>query len=155
MKTSTERSKVAWAIAALLIAAGCESTPTAPPAPPAPQHVEVTLLVYSGRPNPKFDLDDTAIAKLSQLLAATTPDPTFRGTSVTPSILGYQGILVRNGSQVATLPEALAVHGVNVETHNGRGMQFLRDPRQGIETFLIDLAVEQKAITREDLGRLR
>jgi hypothetical protein len=140
------------AVAALLICVGCASTPTAPP---ATHGVEATLLIYSGRLNPKFELDDTAIAKLGQLLAATTPNPSFEGTTVTPSILGYSGIVVVNGAHASTLPDALAVHGTNVETRDGDAVQFRSDPGEGLQTFLLDLAIAQKAITRETLERIR
>jgi hypothetical protein len=126
----------AGAAAAVLLSIACSSTPAAPP--PAPQHVQAMLLVYSGRPK-----------------AATTANPAFPGATVTPSILGYQGVLVVNGARAAGLPEALAVHGEDVETHDGKAVSFHKDARRGLETFLLDQAIEHEAITREALARIR
>jgi hypothetical protein len=143
----------AGAAAAVLLSIACSSTPAAPP--PAPQHVQAMLLVYSGRPNPTFRLDEAAVARLGELLAATTANPAFPGATVTPSILGYQGVLVVNGARAAGLPEALAVHGEDVETHDGKAVSFHKDARRGLETFLLDQAIEHEAITREALARIR
>jgi hypothetical protein len=143
---------IACALAGLLLLAACQTTP----APgPGPEGVEVTLMIYSGRPNPKFDLDEAAITKLGQLLAATEANPDFKGATVTPSILGYQGVAVVNGAGASGLPDTLAVRGANVEVRDGDATRFKKDPGGALERYLLDLAVKKKAITQKDLARVR
>jgi hypothetical protein len=135
-----------------MVAVACAGTPSAPP---RPDGVEATLLVFSGMPNPRFRLDQTAIARVAELLAAATPNPSFERASVIPSILGYQGIRLVNGAGANGLPTEVAVRGNDVEALDGETTSFLTDAGGGLESFLLAQAIEQKAITREMLADIR
>ena len=154
MRTSTRmrRARRRCAAAFALVAVACAGTPSAPP---RPEGVEATLLVFSGMPNPRFRLDEAAIARVAELLAAATPNPSFERASVIPSILGYQGIRVVNGAGINGLPTEVSVRGNDVETGDAETTSFLTDAAGGLESFLLERAVEQKAITREMLADIR
>ena len=74
---------------------------------PQQQGVSVRLLLFSGRPDPEWTLDDAAIAALRERVRRTV------GTETTslqePGALGYRGFLVRNMAGVAGLPAMFAV----------------------------------------------
>jgi hypothetical protein len=150
--TRTRRARRSFAAAFLMVAVACAGTPAAPP---RPEGVETTLLLFSGMPNPRFQLDQTAIAHVAALLAAATPNPSFEHSSVIPSILGYQGIRLVNGAGASALPAEVSVRGTDVETLDGETTRFLTDPAGGLESFLLEQAIEHKAITREMLADVR
>jgi len=157
MKTSTSHRlaglpAIACAAAAVLLSLGCASPPVGTP---QPDEVQAMLLVHSGRPNPTFVLDETATAKLAQLLTATTANSSFKRGTVTPSILGYQGVIVINGAKAPGLPNSLSVYGEDVETTVNEATSFRKDPGRGLESFLLEQAIAHKAITREELARIR
>lgn len=137
---------------ATIVLFGCASTPHPPP---EPEGVEVTILIYSGRPNPRFLLDEAAAKNLGRLLAGTQADDSYEGATVTPSILGYQGMIVVNGSKMPGLPDAMAVYHDKVEVHDGDATRFRTDAAGGIEQFLLDTAVKRKAISADERKRVR
>lgn len=106
--------------------------------------VQVTVLLYSGRPNPTFTLTAEQAERVTQLLAEALPDPDFRGGSVLPSILGYNGLLVRGGAQ------DLAVYGGRVEIQGREGKRIVSDGG-ALESFLLEAAAQNKALDAEQL----
>jgi hypothetical protein len=106
--------------------------------------VQVTVLLYSGRPNPTFTLTAEQAERVTQLLAAAQPDPEFRGGSVLPSILGYNGLLVRGGAQ------DLAVYGGRVEIQGRDGKRIVSDGG-ALESFLLEAASQNRALDAEQL----
>ena len=65
--------------------------------------LDVEILIYSGRPNPKFTVTDPAEIREIMGLVTGLPQPSSSATkgAETPSGgLGYQGIVVRNRSKV-------------------------------------------------------
>jgi hypothetical protein len=106
--------------------------------------VQVTVLLYSGRPNPTFTLTSEQAERVTQLLAAAQPDPEFRGGSVLPSILGYNGLLVRGGAQ------DLAVYGGRVEIQGREGKRIVSDGG-ALESFLLEAASQNRALDAEQL----
>ena len=105
--------------------------------------VQVTVLLYSGRENPTFTLTAEQAERFRQLLAAAQPDPSFRGGSVLPSILGYNGLLVRGGQD-------LAVYGGRIEIQDREGKRFAADGG-ALEGFLLEAATQNKALDAEQL----
>lgn len=105
--------------------------------------VQVTVLLYSGRENPTFTLTAEQAERFRQLLAAAQPDPEFRGRSVLPSILGYNGLLVRGGQE-------LAVYGGRIEIQDREGRRIVSDGG-ALETFLLEAAAQNKALDAEQL----
>lgn len=107
---------------------------------------QVTVLIYSGQPNPTFTLTAEQAERVRQLVAAGQPDPELRG-SVLPSILGYNGLLVQGG--VAGLQD-LAVYGGRIEIHDREGKRVVSDGG-ALETFLLEAAGQNKALDAEQL----
>lgn len=108
---------------------------------------QVTVLLYSGRPNPTFTLTAEQAERVRQLVAAGQPDPEFRGGSVLPSILGYNGLLVRGG--IAGLPD-LAVSGGRIEIQDREGKRVVSDGG-ALESFLLEAAAQNRALDAEQL----
>lgn len=152
MKTSNELRRRAGVLAAVLLV-GCA---TQPPAPPSSANApEAMLMVFSGRANPTFPLDEASAAKLAELLASTRADPSFEGETVIPSVLGYQGVAVRSPGG-GTLPAWLAVNGEHVEVRDDGGTTSFRlDPGRDVEQLLLDQAVAHRVIDRDRLAELR
>jgi len=119
------------------------------------QAVTVTVLIYSGRPNPTATLDDATVERLGELLAAApTVEATDPGT-VFPSKLGYNGVAVDNPSGRGGLPRRLAAYGGTIEVGEGRARRFQRDEGGAIESLLIDAAAEAKALDEAELEFIR
>ncbi len=142
MKTST--SSMSLALTALVVALALASCASGSARAAEGDGVQVTVLLYSGRPNPTFTLTAEQAERVTQLLAAAQPDPEFRGGSVLPSILGYNGLLVRGGAQ------DLAVYGGRVEIQGRDGKRIVSDGG-ALESFLLEVATENKALDAEQL----
>ena len=108
---------------------------------------QVTVLIYSGRPNPTFTLTAEQAERVRQLVAAAQPDPGFRGDSVLPSILGYNGLLVRGGA--AGLQD-LAVYGGRIEIQGREGKRIVSDGG-ALESFLLEAAAQNQALDAEQI----
>lgn len=107
----------------------------------------VTVLIYSGRPNPTFTLTAEQAERVRQLVSAAQPDPGFRGGSVLPSILGYNGLLVRGGA--AGLQD-LGVYGGRIEIQDREGKRIVSDGG-ALENFLLEAAAQSQALDAEQL----
>lgn len=121
----------------------------------ATQRLNVTVLIFSGRPNPTYTLlEDSALA-LAELLENAEVNQGPYGTTTVPSALGYNGIIVDNPSQLGGLPKRFFVHEENIELEapavlpDGSKEHLLTDQEKGIETFLLDKALENDAINEE------
>ena len=92
----------------------------------------VEIDIFSGRPNPSFELDQAATAQLLQLL-----DDTQRGAGAAPRDgLGFRGFVVR----IAGRPD-IRVSGAAVVS----GAQELTDASRAVERFLLSrMPDEQK-----------
>lgn len=137
MKTSTSFMSLALIVLTL---AACASGSAA-----QGNGVEVTVLLYSGRPNPTFTLTAEQAERVRQLVAAAQPDS--RGGSVLPSILGYNGLLVRGG---AAGGQDLAVYGGRIEVQDREGKRIVSDGG-ALESFLLEAAAQGKALDAEQL----
>jgi hypothetical protein len=135
-----------------LVALGCAGSPATKP---VLDSIEVSVLIHSGLPNPSFRLEQAHVAQVGKLLQAAAANPTFRGTSVIPSILGYQGILIVNQGRLGGLPSMIAVRNEDVEARDGEVVRFLKDSGANLERFLLDQAVAQKAVTPEMIEGVR
>lgn len=101
--------------------------------------VEVTLQVFSGRPDPKWLLSEAQVdelkAKLNSLPSADAAEPKV------PPGLGYRGVRVTNASKVSLLPERIiAYSGVLAITH--KGTTIYRQDVQHAEEWLLHQAQE-------------
>lgn len=80
----------------------------------------VRLLIFSGRPDPEWSLDEGAVRQLGERLARTIGGE--RAPSPQPFVgLGYRGFLVQNPSNVPGLPATFSVfRRVLAEPHGPR-----------------------------------
>jgi len=111
---------------------------------------KVTVLIYSGRPNPTFTLSASQEERLQQLIAAARQDPGHEGKTVLPSILGYNGIVVVWSSGAGLR----AVYGNHIEVRERGATRFLADNGE-LEEFLLSAATESRTLDAEQLRFIR
>lgn len=118
--------------------------------------LKVTILLFSGRPNPTYVLDDAeSIAKLREMMGSAKANESFDKKTVQPGILGYNGIMVENlNMSVAEFPSSLMVYKGDVEVDEKRKM-FLMDEGNAIESFLIGKAREMKVLDDKAMQFMR
>lgn len=151
---SGSASRSGGALLAMLLAAGCAGPVAAAPtaAEATPRTVRITLLLYSGRPNPSFEVDPAvATQRLAAGLEATRAAEAAAGETVVPGVLGYNGIVVENGANARGLPREMVVYRDRVEVRDGKTSLRLDAGRQ-LEAALLKLAIEQKVIDEKTLG---
>jgi hypothetical protein len=109
--------------------------------------VVVRILIFSGRPDPTYVIDDEAqIAGVRRAVAGAAANPDFRGETVLLSALGYKGILVRNLVGAEGLPQEILVKGSDVELRSGGAKaEFRRDEGQ-LEKLLLDIGREKRVV---------
>jgi hypothetical protein len=133
------------------------SGPAAAQAAEEDEGLQVTVMIYSGRQNPTFTIEDGAlIEELQSAVSSGERREDLEGRTVVPSILGYNGIRVENRSGVAGLPPVLLLYGGTMEARDG-GTRFLADPDRRLERRLVDAAVERGLFREDDraLGLIR
>jgi hypothetical protein len=103
---------------------------------PEQNAVVVFLLVYSGRPNPSWPLDQGGVAEVARRLA----DARGRALRVPPpsARLGYQGFRIENRPRVDGVPPVLLVGGgvVFEASEKGDGEAWADVAR--LETWLLE-----------------
>jgi len=111
--------------------------------------LQVTFLIYSGRPNPSLVVvDSDQINKIKDIIEKAEVNKTFKKKTVLLSILGYNGILVENRSKIPGLPPILAIYGENIEL-NFDQTQFRKDKEEALENYLLNRGIEKKVINRD------
>ena len=149
MRTSGNGLRAA-ALALALLVAGCRSTPPEPNVPLS-TGVEIQALIYSGRPNPSVLLNPVQMEELRTLALGLPENPDWKGGAVTPSILGYAGLIVVNGTKAGGLPDYAAVYEGDVELNFADRTMYLSDPGGVLEHWLVDRLREGKALDPEEL----
>ncbi len=124
--------------------------PAAVAQPEGSEPVEVRVLLYSGRPDPVFEVDasDDLLAELRALLDSGRV-ASFQGETVTPSILGYKGLLISNREGRGGLPERVALYRGVIESSTAGETRFVEDPDRRLESRLLRLAVATRAVDGE------
>jgi hypothetical protein len=118
--------------------------------------LKVTVLLYSGRPNPTFVLDDKAsIDKVTQLLGKSNAIAEYKRTTVVSSRLGFNGVVVENlNKSIAQFPASLAVNKGTMEVKDGE-KKFMTDEGRELENYLLSKAVEMKVIDENALRKIK
>jgi len=103
-------------------------------------NVTVEVLIYSGRPNPTWQLQNTKpleklIAKLNELPRALDEEPAGW------SRLGFTGFRIR-GRQVVGLPDEIRIYQGTIKIGHGKTAKYLKD-LTGLEQSLIQEAKAQ------------
>ena len=114
----------------------------------------VTVLIYSGRPNPTFNLGPVAAEGLSALVGSAERLDSYHKDTVMPSILGYNGFLVENRSGQGVLPRRLVVYQGAIEIRNGE-TRFSSDSARGLEHFLLEQAMAADVLDERSLDMLK
>jgi len=120
--------------------------------------LKVTILVYSGRPNPTYTTtDENFIKKIDSALKSKPKNKNFKDKTVSPSVLGYNGILVENFSDSMPDLEYFLVFRSNVElknkkpTEKGVPIEILEDSASELQDMLVREAkargiIDQKVV---------
>jgi hypothetical protein len=117
--------------------------------------LKVTILLYSGRPDPTYIVNDKeTIEQLRTLISAAKPNEKFEKYTVIPSILGYRGIIVDNPTKISGIPVFVAVYKGNMEVKD-EGRRFLIDEGSVVENLLLKTAIEKRVIEERMLGRMK
>ncbi len=117
---------------------------------------KVTILIYSGRPNPTFTVTDkNMIEKIESFFKNTPKDKVLKGETVSPNILGYNGILVENLSDKMPDTDFFLVYNANVEVKNKKSAdksminEMLSDNTLELQKMLIAEAQKQGVIDQK------
>ncbi len=108
--------------------------------------LQVTILLFSGRPDPTFVISEKEVLdELKNLLAQCQKMEKFDRDTIIPSILGYKGIRIQNTARIPEFPPAFMVYNGKVEVKNDR-TTFLRDQGELLETFILEQARKREII---------
>lgn len=148
MKTSTETSQlhgrcgiIVWlcAVCALFVMTGDARSQSA-------KGLDVTLSVFSGRPDPHYQVAEAApLDQIRGLLKRASASAKPEGDSAMPSILGYRGLVVTNAAQVVGVPSRIVVFNGVIELGTDK-RTFVVDEGRALEKYLVELALKQGAI---------
>ena len=117
--------------------------------------ISVTVLLFSGRPDPVYMLENqTLIDKIKAGIGEAKKVEGFDKKTIIPSILGYKGILVRNPKRRSGLPSQFAVNKGMIEVMDEQ-KRFLKDAEGNIEKLLMDEAIRQGVIEEKILMRMK
>ena len=147
MKTSTERSGllrrsglIAWLLACALFGALGHARSQ------APKGLDVTISVFSGRPDPHYQIaEGKPLDQLRTLLWRASASAKPEGDSAQPSRLGYRGVVIQNAAQLAGVPARVAVFNGVIELGSDK-RSFVVDAGRELEKYLLELALKQGAI---------
>lgn len=119
------------------------------------QGIMVRVLLYSGRPDPAYELVDVRlIEKLKMNLAQAKKIENYDRQTVIPANIGYKGILVSNPEKRAGLPAGFAVYKGAIELMDDR-KSFLEDSGGAVEKLLFDEAIRKGVIDNVIIKRMR
>jgi hypothetical protein len=120
--------------------------------------LKVTIMIYSGRPDPTFMITDgNTIQKIEKLLSTLPKNEKYNDPkeTVSPNVLGYNGILVENFSDFMPDLEYIVVHHANIElknknvTENTKIKEFRSDNSKNFEDTLLQEALTHGCINQK------
>jgi len=104
----------------------------------------VTILIFSGRPNPTFVLDGSEWADKFRAKLGGRAIPTV-GSSKRGTLGSYQGIRVESAG-VGGVPMSFTAHHREIEIENDHTRTTVADDDASMQTLLLDEAVKRKVI---------
>ena len=116
--------------------------------------LKVTVLLFSGRPDPSYVIDDAASLDQVKKIFETSKETKFEKSTVIPSILGYKGITVQNTGNIAGIPQDFSVYKGTIEVGT-KEKKFFTDEGNALEKFLFDKAIERGVVEENILKRIR
>ena len=116
------------------LAACSESDRTVTPTPAQEQitGAQVEMMVFSGRPNPRWTLTTEEQERMGELLAQAAP----ADSQPIEGQLGYTGFNLT--LQTATERRMLRIYDSVIMETSPTGITFYRDERRGLERFLLE-----------------
>jgi hypothetical protein len=124
-------------------------------AQPDKEGLKVTVLLFSGRPDPEYRLAGSdMLERLKTSLGAAREQASFDKPTVIPAILGYKGILVDNDAGLPGIPARFAVYRGMIEVQ-GEKTKFLSDEGGALESFLLNQAIARGAIDEKMARRIK
>lgn len=117
--------------------------------------LSVTVLLFSGRPDPVYMIEDKdTIERIRDLISHSKEHYRFERPTVIPSILGYKGIVLENMAEIIGIPPFIAVYKGNIETRNEM-KKFLIDEGNKLENLLLNEAIKKGVIEDQIIKRMR
>lgn len=137
-------------------AAAAESSTTAE----VPQALQVEILVFSGRPDPKFIITEATIIKeITDVVKSLPVHPSLKGDSnlTRPGLLGYRGIRVYNVSDINSDVEWFTIYrsAVEVLKKGVNEKDFKLDASTALEGRLIQMAEDKKLMPDVVLAHIK
>jgi hypothetical protein len=115
----------------------------------------VEIDVFSGRPNPVFKLQDSEVGRVKELLSQTSSLAAEKATEkekakAFPSlVLGYRGLSIRQVWKNKAVQSETRVRGKNMLVGSGKDRSWRSASDASLEQFLVDLALEKGAISKQ------
>lgn len=153
MKSFNESKVRGWALRlAAVLLTGCATSGGVPEARSTQDTardtaVSVSLFLFSGRPDPEFQItDQKQLERLRAQLSSAPKHDEFAGEHVVPSRLGYRGIQVENAGGIEGMPRTFQIYDGAIELVVEQRSTFLRDRDRRLERELVDSALKHGAI---------
>ncbi|KAB8139820.1 hypothetical protein F8S13_26695 [Chloroflexia bacterium SDU3-3] len=131
--------RIALCLYALVLLAACmpDQQQTATTTTPSSPVAYVTLDIFSGRPNPRWQIDDAETSAILAQLAQLVP----ASKGFTPiNKLGYRGFIVELPDSATGETSTISVYRQSVVQHGGGVAVVYDDPSSAIEQILINSA---------------
>jgi hypothetical protein len=117
--------------------------------------LKVTILLFSGRPDPTYIIDDKeTIGKIRTLIGSAKKNDKFEMPTVIPSILGYKGIIVDNQTKISDIPNFVAIYKGNIEVKN-ETKKFLIDEGSTLENLFLNEGIKKGVIEEKIMKRMK
>jgi hypothetical protein len=106
---------------------------------------EVTIDVFSGRPNPVYRLQASELSRVQAMLSRAKPSAeTKEETKVfPPGRLGYRGVLIRQSGEGRGVQSSIRVRANDILQESSSGRTWLNANDVALEEYLLDLAVQK------------
>lgn len=116
--------------------------------PPDGKEITVTILLYSGRPDPTYVLDgEEVIDEIRAAITGAEPVSGRANQDVIPPILGYKGIQVQNKRTLAGIPSRIHVFEGRITVVDGQ-RRVLLDKNRALERILLEEAIKKGVMER-------
>jgi hypothetical protein len=117
--------------------------------------LKVTILLFSGRPDPTYVIDNKdTIERIKTLIGSAKEHDKFEKPTVIPSILGYKGIIVDNQAKISGIPAFVAIYKGNIEVKN-ETKKFLIDEGSTLENLFLNEAIKRRVIDEKIMKRMK
>jgi len=116
------------------------------------EKLTVTVEIFSGRPNPTFDIKEAnQITELREALANLPESAVTAQEASQFNRLGYRGIIIMNTGGIKGIPRYVQLLKGKVKTISGTGRGNTRffDDAKGMERYYLGLAKKKGLIPRD------